>query len=147
MSRAQRGKVFNGSGTLTAYNDYLGPVHYENPDASGRPQIAFVAQAEGRLRPVYGEMVYEYVLRDHLGNTRVTFGNLDEDGSPEILQQDHYYPGVYPGEAGSLAMKTPGGLVAAPPNQYRYNRKELHVEDPGLPGMNWGWGGLTMGQG
>ena len=75
-------------------------------------------------------MVYEYVLRDHsraLGgrgpqaSPGVTFGDLDEDGSPEVLQQDHYYPGVYPGEAGSLAMKTPGGLVAAPPNQYRYN--------------------------
>ncbi len=87
-------------------------------------------------------MVYEYVLRDHsqaLGgrgpqaSPGVTFEDLDEDGSPEILQQDHYYAGVYPREAGRLYMKTPGGLVAAPPNQHRYNGKELQDE----LGLGW----------
>ena len=37
----------------------------------------------------------EYVLKDHLGNTRVMFSDLNEDGlvdATEILQENHYYP-------------------------------------------------------
>ena len=42
-----------------------------------------------------GSFVYEYVLRDHLGNTRVTFGNANNDGVlvvSDIKQINHFYP-------------------------------------------------------
>ena len=48
------------------------------------------------MRRAGDEMIFEYYLKDHLGNTRVMFGDNDGDGIPETLQEDHYYPAVYP---------------------------------------------------
>jgi len=39
----------------------------------------------GQYRP-------EYFLYDHLSDVRVVFSDTDEDGTPEILQENHYYP-------------------------------------------------------
>ncbi len=36
------------------------------------------------------------MLSTGLGNTRVMFGDNDGDGVAETLQEDHYYPAVYP---------------------------------------------------
>ncbi|MDP5170981.1 MAG: RHS repeat-associated core domain-containing protein, partial [Bacteroidia bacterium] len=66
-------------------------------------------------------MIYEYVLTDHLGNTRITFGDADADGQPDILQENHYYPF-------GMAMTMSSTLSAAPPNNYLYNGKELQPE-------------------
>ena len=40
-----------------------------------------------------GGYVYEYTLKDHLGNTRVTFGDANNDGvvvNSDIKQINHY---------------------------------------------------------
>ena len=66
-------------------------------------------------------MIYEYVLKDHLGNTRITFGDANADGQADILQENHYYPF-------GMAMTMSATLTAAPPNNYLYNGKELQPE-------------------
>lgn len=71
-------------------------------------------------------MIYEYNLTDHLGNTRITFGDADADGLAEILQENHYYPF-------GMAMTMSSTLAAAPPNNYLYNGKELQDE------LDLGW--------
>jgi len=68
--------------------------------------------------------VYDYYLKDHLGNTRVVFTDENTDGTPEILQADNYYP------FGMIATQYSfnGGS-----NQYLYNGKELQ----GDFSLNW----------
>jgi RHS repeat-associated protein len=78
-----------------------------------------------------GVFEYEYALRDHLGNTRATFADANNDGivtSTDIRQINHYYPF-------GLNMEgnwTPSGGNGEG-NKYQYNGKELN-EDFGL---NW----------
>jgi len=78
---------------------------------------------------------YEYAIRDHLGNTRLTFTDKNNNGriditttasTNEVLQENHYYPF-------GMAMSGPWMDDAARNNLYQYNGKELN-EDFGL---NW----------
>ena len=81
---------------------------------------------EGRLIDESGTFKYEYFLKDHLGNTRVTFTDSDADGTAEILQQDHYYP---------FGMNFAGinTTQATLENKYKYNGKEMQDEF----GLDW----------
>jgi RHS repeat-associated protein len=77
---------------------------------------------------------YEYAIRDHLGNTRLTFTDKNSNGvvdvtntaSNEILQESHFYPF-------GLDMAGPWMNDAAQDNFYKYNGKELN----GDFGLNW----------
>jgi RHS repeat-associated protein len=70
-------------------------------------------------------------LKDHLGNSRVTFADLDNNGTinplAEILQENHYYPFGLNQEGKWL------NNAALSDTKYQYNGKELN-EDLGL---NW----------
>lgn len=115
--------------SLEKQSDYINGVHYEDGDGEATSQdlhIVFALHFEGRFRPDGEEMIYEYFLKDHQGNTRVTFSDLDNDGEAEILQENHYYPF-------GMAMTYPGTSVSAPPTLYQYNGKELQDE------LDLGW--------
>jgi RHS repeat-associated protein len=91
---------------------------------------------------------YEYTLRDHLGNTRLTFtdknnnGKVDVDNTAnnEILQENHYYPF-------GMAMSGPWMDDAARNTPYQYNGKELN-EDFGLGWTDYGarWYDAALGR-
>jgi RHS repeat-associated protein len=74
---------------------------------------------------------YEYTLKDHLGNTRVTFADIDGsrtiEPNTEISQINHYYP---------FGLNMEGnwnGASADAKNKYQYNGKELQTDF----GLNW----------
>jgi RHS repeat-associated protein len=74
---------------------------------------------------------YEYTLKDHLGNTRVTFADIDGnrtiEPNTEINQINHYYP---------FGLNMEGnwnGASADAKNKYQYNGKELQTDF----GLNW----------
>ena len=76
----------------------------------------------GRVVPNGGSSFrYEYHYKDHLGNTRLAFSDLNSDGSvdqSEILQVEHYYPfGM-----SFYGLSTP---QVGPQHKYKYNSKEL----------------------
>ena len=88
---------------------------------------------------------YEYNLKDHLGNTRVTFADLNNngaiDGTSEILQENHYY---------AFGMACEGSWLGnnnAAKNKYLYNGKELN-EDFGLNLSDYGarWYDAAVGR-
>ena len=104
---------------------YLGGIEYVGTAATFNLEAIY--HTEGRCTPQAGNTWrYEYNIRDHLGNTRVTFADLDNSGTvttTEILQQNHYYPFGANIE----------GLTTTSPNKYQYNGKEWNADF----GLEW----------
>jgi RHS repeat-associated protein len=128
---------------------YLGGIEYTGTGSTRKLEAIYFA--DGR---VYNTNVtttsstvalrYEYAIRDHLGNTRLMFADLDNQGTislNEVLQENHYYPfgmnmeGVWMNDAGSKD------------NKYAYNGKELN-EDYGLNWSDYGarWYDAAVGR-
>ena len=72
-------------GVMTNW-DYIDNVIYSN-DA-----IYKIGTPEGRLSPNGATYTYEYDLKDHLGNVRMSFDKHPTTGAARIIQEDHYYP-------------------------------------------------------
>jgi RHS repeat-associated protein len=90
--------------------DYAGGIEYNNSS------IEFIQTEEGRAIPSGSSYSYEYMIKDHLGNTRAL---LKQDGS--ILETNDYYPF-------GLQISRAGQTVPSPENRYKYNGKELQTE-------------------
>jgi RHS repeat-associated protein len=149
-SGAKLKKITNDNGIITNY-DYINGVEYKNN------VLQRFAHSEGSIaRNSYGAFEHEYVLRDHLGNARVTFtdgtnkgdayydwnlwpnyyvdpnvGNTTgyNDGlitAADIKQINHYYPF-------GLNMEGNWQGGAQGDNKYQYNDKELNTDF----GLNW----------
>ena len=117
--------------TLTSEKifDYINGVEYEGTN------LTRLANTEGAVvKNANGGYEYEYVLRDHLGNTRATFRDSNNDGivtPSDICQVNHYYPF-------GLNMEgnwSPSGCGLG--NKYQYNGKELN-SDFGLEWNDYG---------
>ena len=100
-------------GAMTHTFDYCGNLVYEDGE------LSYLLTPGGRAIPTEQahEYVYEYFLKDHLGNVRVVYGDPDSDNEAEVIQENHYYP---------FGM-TLGGLnyVAGLENRYLYQGKEI----------------------
>ncbi len=64
--------------------DYIGDIQYY------MDEIAFVGTSEGRAIQFEGYYFQEYYLTDHLGNTRVTFGNLPDRSAYQASMESEY---------------------------------------------------------
>ncbi len=77
---------------------------------------------------------YEYVIKDHLGNNRVLFSDVDGNGSinsiTEILDESHYYPF-------GMSMMGEWNSKLKQDYAYQYNGKEL-ILDHDLDWYNYG---------
>ncbi|PWG78247.1 RHS repeat domain-containing protein, partial [Pararcticibacter amylolyticus] len=95
--------------TAGGNRDYIGGIEYGN-----NGNIEFVQTEEGRAVNTGGTYSYEYMLKDHLGNTRAV---VKQDGS--ILQTPDYY-------AFGMELNR-NRLTPSPDNRYKYNGKELQT--------------------
>ena len=111
-SGAKLRKITSDNGTVTTY-DYVNGVEYKNNI------LQRIAHTEGSVSvQTDGSYQHEYVLKDHLGNTRVTFSDANNDGlvgSTDIKQINAYYPF-------GLNMES-NFNGAAGKNKYAYNGK------------------------
>ena len=97
--------------------DYIGIFVYEDNE------LIYILTSEGRIMvDSNGIFEYQYFLKDHLGNTRVTFS---ETGN--VIQDDAYYP--FGMQMNGLCHET--GIDYK--NKYLYNGKELQDEF----GLDW----------
>ncbi len=144
-------KIAN-DGTDEITKDYVGGIEYVTENSVS--VLEAVYHEEGRAIPEFDEITgdiesfnYEYSIKDHLGNSRITFSDLDENGKikiggdeSEILQENHYYP---------FGMNMEGNWVPqiGLENAYQYNGKELN-EDFGLDWSDYGarWYDASIGR-
>ncbi|MFT4537266.1 MAG: RHS repeat-associated protein [Saprospiraceae bacterium] len=124
-------RKITSDGTKT---DYVNGIEYKDE------ALESVYHSEGRATPSLenpGQTVFEYSIKDHLGNSRIMFSDLNEDGKltiggedSEILQEEHYYP---------FGMHMEGNWVpqVGVKNKYLYNGKELN-SDFGLDWLDYG---------
>jgi RHS repeat-associated protein len=116
------------TGASNRITHYIGNIVYED----GR--LSYIITREGRLVAT-GDgtsrtFVPEYSLKDHLGNTRVTFSSKTVGGSIVVEQTSNYYP------FGLTMNQYNGALLNYPKNKYLYNGKEL--QDDKLNGTFFG---------
>ncbi len=103
--------------------DYIGGIEYRNGD------IQAIYHPQGRAVPDGSTWRHEYVITDHLGNTRLRFSDLDANtfiDSTEILDEITYYPFGSPWQDAGY--------------RYTYNGKELDRE----LGLRWHHYGRRM---
>jgi len=121
--------VTNGTSTVATYTydasggklrntgsdgtwDYIDGVVYHNN------AIAFINTDEGRAALNSDVYDYEYNLKDHLGNNRVSIDQYS--GSARVIQEDEYY---------SFGLrKLTGGYDLSNNNRYLYNGKEIQTD-------------------
>ena len=72
--------------------------------------------AEGYVQKVVGSWDYNYLLKDHLGNTRIIFN--DNNGTAAIKDENNYYPF-------GLEHKGYNDIVNGSEYEYKYNGKEF----------------------
>lgn len=101
-----------------AVTQYIDGIQYKDGT------IEFIQTEEGRILPNGSSFIYEYFLKDHLGNTRAV---VDNNGSVKQIQD--YYPF-------GLEMNQGNALNTAS-NLYKYNGKEKQVE-LGLDQIDYG---------
>jgi len=117
------------SGVPDEVIQYNGNIVYEGG------QLSYILTEEGRLVADYSQsprrFLYEYWLKDHLGNTRVVFSGKDLQGGVEILQKASYYP------FGLVMKKSEYGTSTYPKNRYLYNGKEINSDRMNSESLNW----------
>lgn len=75
--------------------DYAGNFVYE--DQSGSMELQFFSTLEGYVSYYNGQFNYVYNYKDHLGNVRLSYSDINGDGhikpeDNEILDENNYYP-------------------------------------------------------
>jgi RHS repeat-associated protein len=107
------GQKLRATGTLGGAIDYVNGIIY---DGSGN--IQSIATEEGRIVNNGGTLRYNYDLKDHLGNSRVTFDKNNTTSVADIVQEDEYY---------AFGLRQPL-YVSAVENRYLYNGKEVQKD-------------------
>lgn len=125
-------QVFSFSLSERYYQHYTDGIEYRQ-NGTGLPVLEAIYHDEGRVIPSETHPTgwqYEFTLRDHLGNSRVMFSDINSDGiltQNEILQEQHYYP-FGSSIDGPWEVTNPDN-----PNKYQYNGKEANRDF----GLNW----------
>jgi len=109
--------------SATTVTEYVNGIQYEYTGTN--PKISFIQTEEGRARKNGTVYKYEYDLKDHLGNTRLTTTWALADSvnqlTPLNLQRNDYYAFGY-------TIQSLQGTMPSSPNHYLYNHKELQDE-------------------
>ena len=131
-------KVVDATNAADDYTkEYVSGIEYKDN------AIESIYHEEGRVVPDGNGFRYEWMIKDHLGNTRVLFADLDEDGKiegddpgipsneSELMQIHSYYP------FGMLHEGNWNGTTNTTALEYGFGGKELN-EDLGLNWMDFG---------
>jgi RHS repeat-associated protein len=126
-------KVVKTGATINLVQEYVNGIEYRGTVIPATT-IEGIYHAEGRLYNNAGNWQREYVIKDHLGDTRIAYCDINNDGviatPSEILQENNYdafgygLDGVYMNHSN-------------PDNLYQYNGKEKN-DDHGIGMYDYG---------
>ena len=120
-------KVVKTGATINLVQEYINGIEYRGT-AIPANTIEAAYHAEGRVYNSAGSWKREYTIKDHLGNTRLAYCDLDNNGvvatPSEILQENNYDAFGY--DLGGVYMNH-----ANADNLYQYNGKEKN-DDHGI---------------
>ena len=117
-NKLQKLVVDNTNGTTTT-TQYLGGLIYQND------VLQYIAQEEGRIRINANNngFIFDYFLKDHLGNTRMTITDDNNAASP-VIDATSYYP--FGLTMSSISSKAARKLE----NKYKFNKgSELQQQE------------------
>jgi len=119
-----RKTVFNANGEAEFVNDYANGYVYNMNFGDALPVLSFFSFSEGRVLNLgSGSFEYEYYVKDHLGNVRMTFRYNTITAEIEVKEKNFYYP---------FGLTVTTGIMGDE-NKYKYNSKEYENEY----GLNW----------
>jgi len=138
----------NPNGIVTQYD---GNFIYEK-SVTGEVTLQFFSHPEGYVSPIadgndsikgfdigtgtttYSSYNYVFQYKDHLGNVRLSYSDLDLNGSidpnTEIIEENHYYPFGLKHKGYNTAITGAGNVIA---QQYKFGGKQLQEE----LGLQW----------
>ncbi len=116
-------KKYKNGNTIVADTEYLNGFQYVNGT------LQFFPTTQGYVYKSGNTYKYMYIYRDHLGNNRVSYSDVDENGNiavSELNSNTNYYP------FGASHSEQFTGSLAANYN-YVFQGKEYQAEN----GLNW----------
>ncbi|WP_281337288.1 RHS repeat-associated core domain-containing protein [Flavobacterium eburneipallidum] len=111
-------QVIVNTPSSTILTNYLGGFQYQNN------VLQFFPTVQGYVKNSSGVYSYVFNYKDHLGNTRISYQDINNDGTianNEILEESNYYPF-------GLKHKGYNSNNAQLDYKYKYNGKELQDE-------------------
>ena len=127
-------KQVQSSGGALVTTDYVNGFQYENN------VLQFFPHAEGYVkRNANNTYLYVYQYKDHLGNIRLSYADVNANGTiqpaSEILEENNYYPFGLKHKGYNEVVNSNRSEAA---EKYKYNGKELN-EDLGMNVYEYGW--------
>ena len=127
-------KQVQPSGGALVTTDYVNGFQYENN------VLQFFPHAEGYVkRNTNNTYLYVYQYKDHLGNIRLSYADVNANGTiqpaSEILEENNYYPFGLKHKGYNEVVNSNRSEAA---EKYKYNGKELN-EDLGMNVYEYGW--------
>ena len=114
-------KVVQPTSGLAQTTEYINGFQYLNG------QLQFFPHSEGYVKPKDGGgYLYVYQYKDHLGNIRLSYADLDGSGTiesgSEILEEKNYYPFGLQHDGYNMGVRDERSVEA---EQIKYNGKEF----------------------
>ncbi|MEP7269441.1 MAG: RHS repeat-associated core domain-containing protein [Saprospiraceae bacterium] len=140
-------KVVKTGATINLVQEYINGIEYRGT-AIPASTIEAIYHAEGRLYYTGSAWQREFTIKDHLGDTRITYADINGDGvvatPSEILQENNYDPRltlcmqiIVVGQAFGYTNDGVWMNHVNNDNLYQYNGKELN-NDHGIGMMDYG---------
>ncbi|WP_372474858.1 RHS repeat domain-containing protein [Capnocytophaga sp. ARDL2] len=115
-------RIQPNQGAVTT-TDYFGEFQYENG------VLQFFAHPEGYVKPHDSGYLYVYQYKDHLGNIRLSYADVNNNGiiepNSEILEENNYYPFGLKHQGYNEVVNANRSLAA---EKYKFGDKEWNDE-------------------